>query len=199
MAEITLDKLISDGETILAQIHEIQYPSNIICTFVDYEIPEYCKYERWKSLVIRFLSLNFPEDRCIKDFESATVELKKQHNSPEVFERMIGILQSCQLFPALPKKEIEKPIIDKSVNVNVTQTQSQSQEQSFAIDIFLEAIKDEIKGKQLKELKAIAQEEPNPEKAKTKVLDKIKSWGGDVLANVIANIVTNPNIWNGLM
>lgn len=199
MAEITLDKLISDGETILAQIHEIQYPSNIICTFVDYEIPEYCKYERWKSLVIRFLSLNFPEDRCIKDFESATVELKKQHNSPEVFERMIGILQSCQLFPALPKKEIEKPIIDKSVNVNVTQTQSQSQEQSFAIDIFLEAIKDEIKGKQLKELKAIAQEEPNPEKAKTKVLDKIKSWGGDVLANVVANIVTNPNIWSGLM
>lgn len=199
MVEITLDKLISDGETILTQIHEIQYPSNIICTFVDYEIPEYCKYERWKSLVIRFLSLNFPEDRCIKDFESATVELKKQHNSPEVFERMIGILQSCQLFPALPKKEIEKPIIDKSVNVNVTQTQSQSQEQSFAIDIFLEAIKDEIKGKQLKELKAIAQEEPNPEKAKTKVLDKIKSWGGDVLANVVANIVTNPNIWNGLM
>ncbi len=48
------------------------------------------------------------------------------------------------------------------------------------------------KGKQLKELKAIAQEEPNPEKAKTKVFDKIKSWGGDVLANVVANIVTNP-------
>lgn len=199
MAEITLDKLISDGETILAQIHEIQYPSNILCTFVDYEIPEYCKYERWKSLVIRFLSLNFPEDRCIKDFESATVELKKQHNSPEVFERMIGILQSCQLFPALPKKEIEKHIIDKSVNVNVTQTQSQSQEQSFALDIFLEAIKDEIKGKQLKELKSIVQEEPNPEKAKSRILEKVKSWGEGISASIVANIITNPTIWAGLM
>lgn len=109
-------------------------------------------------------------------------------------------MESCRAIPILPSiQKAPTSKIDKSVHVNVTQTQSQSQEQSFSIDIFLEAIKAEIKGKQLKELKAIAQEEPNPEKAKTKVLDKIKSWGGDVLANVVANIVTNPNIWAGLM
>ena len=189
---ITLDKLISDGELILSQIYKIEYPS--ICTFVDYEIPEYCKYERWKSLVIRFLSLNFPGDRCIKDFENAAIELKKQHNSPEIFERMIGILQSCILFPSLPQKEETKPIIYKSVNVNVhqSQDQSQTQKQGFAIDIFLEAIKDEITGKQLKELKSIAQEESNPEKAKSKILNKVKSWGESISASIIANIITNP-------
>lgn len=198
---ITLDKLISDGELILSQIYKIEYPSNIICTFVDYEIPEYCKYERWKSLVIRFLSLNFPGDRCIKDFENAAIELKKQHNSPEIFERMIGILQSCILFPSLPQKEETKPIIDKSVNANVhqSQDQSQTQKQGFAIDIFLEAIKDEITGKQLKELKSIAQEESNPEKAKSKILNKVKSWGESISASIIANIITNPVIWNKLV
>jgi len=114
---------------------------------------------------------------------------------------MIGILQSCILFPSLPQKEETKPIIDKSVNVNVhqSQDQSQTQKQGFAIDIFLEAIKDEITGKQLKELKSIAQEESNPKKAKSKILDKVKSWGESISASIIANIITNPVIWNKLV
>lgn len=199
MDNITLEKLISDGEVILSLIHEIEYPSNIICTFVDYEIPEYCKYERWKSLVIRFLSLNFPDDRCIKDFENATVELKKQHNSPEVFERMIGILHSCLLFPSLPKKEVSKSIIDKSVNVNVNQSQNQTQSQKASVDIFLDAIGDKLTARQYNELREIAKTEPNLEKVKTKVIDKIKSWGEGVSASILANIITNPSIWSGLI
>ena len=66
--------------------------------------------------------------------------------------------------------------MDKTININVSQNQSQtqSQEQKQVIEIFLESIKDEITGKQFKELKEIAKEEPNPEKAKTRILDKIK-------------------------
>lgn len=79
--------------------------------------------------------------------------------------------------PAIPILPIieRKPNIDKSVNVNVNQSQSQSQtqEQKQVVEIFLEAIKDEFMGKQFKELKEIAKQEPNPEKAKTKVFDKI--------------------------
>lgn len=197
MEEYTLDKLIQEGENILSQIHEVEYPEDVICTFIDYEIPEHCKYERWKNLVIRFLSYNFPEDRCIKDFEEATFELKKHNNSPEVFEKMIGILVSCKMIPSLPKTGIQNSKIDKSVNVNIHQTQSQSQ--TNTLNIFLDIIKDEITGKQWKEIKSIAVEEPDSQKAKSKILDKIKSWGENTSASIIANIITNPTIWGCLI
>lgn len=195
---ITLPYLIQEGKEIRGMISFVPSPRGVWRTFSVYSIADIPKYETWKNLVVRFLSANYPGDRCIADFENKVKEFSDSNYDPTYFDGLIGILESCNAIPVLPKAQ-SKASIDKSVHVNVTQTQSQSQEQSFAIDIFLEAIKDEIKGKQLKELKAIAHEEPNPGKAKTKVLDKIKSWGGDVLANVVANIVTNPNIWNGLM
>ena len=82
-----------------------------------------------------------------------------------------------------------------TVNVNQSQTQNQSQE----INIFIDAIADELTGKQYKELKSIAQENPNPENSKRKIAEKLKSFGGDVLSNIVANIVTNPSVWNCML
>ena len=45
------------------------------------------------------------------------------------------------------------------------------------------------------EIKEIITNEPNPIQAKTKLIDKIKSFGSDVTSNIIANIITNPAIW----
>ena len=36
-------------------------------------------------------------------------------------------------------------------------------------------------------------------KAKSKILEKLKSFGGDVLSNVLANLITNPAIWSKLI
>ena len=82
-----------------------------------------------------------------------------------------------------------------TVNVNQSQTQNQSQE----INIFIDAIADELTGKQYKELKSIVQENPNPEDSKQKIVDKLKSFGGDVLSNIVANIITNPSVWNCIL
>ncbi len=84
-------------------------------------------------------------------------------------------------------------MIDKSIHVNVNQ--NQSQQQTIAFEIFVEAIKDELTGKQQKEIKEIITNEPNPIQVKTKLIDKIKSFGSDVTSNIIANIITNPAIW----
>ena len=91
--------------------------------------------------------------------------------------------------------------VDNSINLNVSQNQSQEQQQSqkIVLDIFVESIKDEISGKQFKELKAIIVEEKEPEKAKSKIIEKAKSFGSDICSNIIANIITNPNIWQGLI
>ena len=34
------------------------------------------------------------------------------------------------------------------------------------------------------------------EKAKPKLIDKIKSFGENVASNILANIITNPTIWS---
>jgi riboflavin synthase len=99
----------------------------------------------------------------------------------------------------LPSKEDIK--IDKSITVSVNQNQSQmqTQTQKQIIDIFLESIKDEISGKQLKELHEIIDNEPDIYKAKSRILGKVKDFGIDVCSNIIANIITNPVIYSGLI
>lgn len=91
---------------------------------------------------------------------------------------------------------------DKSVNVNTTVTQSQeqkqNQQQDIVVKILLEAAQDELTGKQRKELLAIAQETKDPKEARKGILSKLKEFGEDVSASIVANILTNPQIWQNL-
>ena len=51
----------------------------------------------------------------------------------------------------------------------------------------------------LNNLKQVVDEEKGDlEKAKPKVIDKIKSFGENVASNILANIITNPAIWSCL-
>ena len=101
---------------------------------------------------------------------------------------MLAILQACLEMPQIISVIKDSNVIDKSVNVHVNQTQSQQQSQS--LDLFIDIIKDELTGKQYKEIKEIVETEPNPTQAKTKLVDKIKSFGVDVTSNIISNIIT---------
>ena len=91
---------------------------------------------------------------------------------------------------------------DKSVNVNTTVTQSQeqhqSQQQDVIVKILLEAAKDELTGKQRKELRAIAEETLAPQEVRKSIFAKLKEFGGDVAANIVANIITNPQVWQNI-
>ena len=75
----------------------------------------------------------------------------------------------------------------------ITNSNTQSQQQDQTVDIFIEAIADELTGKQMKELKAALAEEKRG--AKGTLIEKVKSFGLDTLSNILANIVTNPAIW----
>ncbi len=94
----------------------------------------------------------------------------------------------------LPKPKIDKMSAVINNNNNMSQTQSQNQMQEVAITIFLDSIKDELTGRQMKEIKEIVDQEEDVNQAKPKIIDKLKSFGGDVLSNIIANIITNPTI-----
>ncbi len=192
----TLDDIIAQAKVIRAGIVPKPNSRFKCCTLSDNE-----QYETWKSITIRFLAANYPNDRCNQDFEVEIRNFEVYGYKQSFMDSIIATLTACKEIPILPSSSNIEAMNDRPINININQSQiqSQTQEQKQVIEIFLEAIKDELTGKQFKELKEIAKEEPNPEKAKTKVLDKIKSWSGDVLANVVANIVTNPTVWGGIL
>lgn len=97
---------------------------------------------------------------------------------------------------------VKKNVNDKSVNVNTTVTQNQeqhqNQQQEVIVRILLEAVKDELTGKQRKELLAIADKTKTPNEAHKSILAKLKEFGEDVAANIVANIMTNPQVWQNI-
>lgn len=87
--------------------------------------------------------------------------------------------------------ENKKPEITNGINISVNQNQNQS----VQIHFIWESIKDELTGKQIRELEEVINEDLPAENKKGKVIEKLKSFGGDILTNIIANILTNPNIF----
>lgn len=102
------------------------------------------------------------------------------------------IIKDIKAVGLLEKKKESSEI---SIINNLTQSQQQEQSQQLVVEIFMEAIKDELTGNQQKEIKAILEEEKDIDKAKPKLIDKLKSFGENVLSNIVANVIANPKAW----
>ena len=190
MTEITLDILI---EELKEMIPTLQHHGG----YIPYdEYPDKGRYERWLAATKRFLSIHFPQDKYVIEFEETSKLILRLNQQ----QRLLAILEAFANQPTLiPQENNEKEEKRINIAINNTNNQSQSQEQSFAINMFLEAIKDDLTGKQIKEIKQVLDESRNDkEKAKNGIISKLKSFGSDVAANIVANILTNPAIWNGL-
>lgn len=59
----------------------------------------------------------------------------------------------------------------------------------------IETIKSEIGEANFNKIKEIYNSQDSTEEKNSKVLDKLKSLGVNVLSSIIANILTNPSIW----
>lgn len=86
---------------------------------------------------------------------------------------------------------------DHSDGIVINNANTQSQTQKLEVDVFLEAVGDELTGKQLKELKAALKEEEAGKKGS--IIDKLKSFGENTLSNIVANIITNPSIMSNFI
>lgn len=193
-----LETLIQEGNNIVSSISYVNAPSEVKRMHDVFRVENETQYQIWKSKSIRLLNINFKDDIEVNAFIEAAKSFDKSHYTPKYLKGMVGILISCKDIPNNAKRE-EKEKQETHSAVMVTVNQSQTQNQSQEINIFLDSIADELTGKQYKELKAIAQEEPNPEKSKQKIVGKLKSFGGDVLSNILANIVTNPSVWSCML
>lgn len=192
-----LEEYIIEGEEIVATIKYKNAPSGVIRLYAVYLIGNESDYQTWKNKCLRFLDLYFKNEGSLELFKEAESKFAKSHNAPKYLHDMIGVLKACVEMPTIDEKNTnETSVAPSPVTINVTQNQTQSQ--NIAVEIFLESIKDEIPGKCFKELKTIVAEEKDPVKAKTKILEKVKSFGENVLSNIVANIITNPTIFGGL-
>jgi hypothetical protein len=182
-----LNNLITEGDNLTSTISYVPAPSGVIRTFSVYQTNQKEKYQNWFSSVQRFVKSYYPSD--LEDLKEASKKL-----SPENHRKILGLLGAIKLLPDEPIKHSQNPLT--SITINNTQNNVQS----IVFNLIIESVKDEITGKELKELKKLLKEfEAEPQKTKPKLIDKIKSFGTDVLSNMIANILTNPSIYSELV
>ena len=153
-------------------------------------------YIKWRENAKRFLEINFTGDSYIDDFK----ETCEKKITPNQQNKLLAILEAFEKYPQVIERS---KMLNQSANINIhsniSNTNTQNQSQSQEIKILLNCLEDELSVKQLKELKQVVDEEKGDlEKAKPKVIDKIKSFGENVASNILANIITNPAIWSCL-
>ena len=157
------------------------------------------EYIFWLTKTQRLLEILFPNDKHVNEF----IEISNNCDlSPFQQNSLLAILKAFMTFPTIVPTQLEQQKQDmitiNNTNTN-SNTQSQSQEQALSIHLFIEAIKDDLTGRQIKELKEIVAEADNDlQKARPNILAKLKEFGIDVVSNIAVNILSNPTIWNGL-
>ena len=192
---ITLESLIQEHKNRLPYLRDVGQ------MFVNYEYPNMEAYYSWLAKTIRYIEIKYPGDKYVIEF----CEVSKKFINIDQQRKLLAILQAFSELPTIIpnnsiKREYEKnDAINVTTTINNTNSQSQNQEQSLAVNLFIEAIKDELTGRQVKELKEVVEETGNDlPKARQGILLKLKEFGVDVASNIVANIITNPMIWGGM-
>ena len=192
MEKITLESLIAEHKQRISTLHRCsEYPY--------YQYDDWEGYQKWLAKTIRYINIKYPNDKYVSEFE----QISNQPVNPDQQNALLAILEAFAALPTIvPQNNKTKSGkgIKVTTNINNSNNQSQNQEQSIAINLFLEAIKDDLTGKQVKELKDILTEcENDKPKAWKRIVEKLKSFGSDIATNIVANILTNPTIWSGFI
>lgn len=204
MEEITLDSLIQEHEL---RINNLRYePDPPHCFgFSYYYYDDDNAYQLWLAKVKRYIGIHFSNDKDVTAFEN----ISKEKTTPKQQRTLLAILKAFAILPTVVPESHNIPnaknnnsgskAINVTTNITNTNSQTQNQQQSLAVELFLEAIKDDLTGCQIKDLKeVVAKTDNNLEKARPGIIEKLKSFGVDVMSNIVANLLTNPAIWSGL-
>lgn len=204
MSYITLESLIQEHkERIDLLKYQPDPPGCWGFSYYYYEDSE--AYQKWLAKTKRFIAINYPSDKYVNEFEVVS----NGNKSPEQQKKLLAILEAFAVLPTVipdnritqvaEKKGDGKDSINVVTTINNSNSQSQDQRQSLAVELFIEAIKDDLTGRQIKELKAVVADVNNDlQKARPGIITKLKEFGSDVASNIVANILTNPSIWSGL-
>ena len=181
MSDITLESLIQEHKERIKQLkYKPNPPSCWGFSYYYYEDSE--SYQKWLARTKRFIGIKYPNDKDVNEFET----ISKLELGPEQQKKLLAILEAFAVLPT---------VIPDNITTQLTEKKGKNKD---AINV-ITTIKDDLTGRQIKELKAVVEEADNDlQKARPSILDKLKSFGTDVASNIVANILTNPMIWNGL-
>jgi len=168
-------------------------------------IRDYDQYKSWRnttaSTIEHLYSTKDPIVRLnqIKAFEgySGYGNYRIPNAILEAKEFLENLINNIELLGLQKNNGLE---IEKGVNVNVIQTneQNQSTQVTINLEFILNAVKEELRGSEVEELKEILATDEEPKVKKKKFMDKIKSFGSDVASNILANILTNQEVYTQL-
>lgn len=157
-------------------------------------------FGEWKTRTLATLAHVFGDNHT----HYKALESIKAFNYSDVTHLAIG--KSKELLIGLIEnlKTIGMPISTEnmsggiSLQINQENNQSQSITIVINIDLILESLKYGLSGSQIKELKEILESNKEPKAMKKTFVEKIKSFGSDVASNILANLLTNPKVYEQL-
>lgn len=154
-------------------------------------------FEIWRNTTIGTLHRVVPHNKTIfthlKSIPARTLTGILISTSPQSATNLLSsLIDDIKRF-GLEKPPKPRPKKNSAINFNLNQ--SQNTNVSINIEFVIDAIKDELKGAQVKELKEILASDAEPEAKKKSFVEKVKSFGSDVASNILANIVTNPSVY----
>ena len=150
-----LEILIEEGESIVNAIRYQNPPSGVFRTYDVYKLSDESVYRAWKNNCLRLIEVYFKQANVRDDFKAAVQNFERSYNTPKHMHDMIGILKSLLEIPSIPVAETPKESSSPVSPITLNVVQNQTQSQNIEINIFLESIKDELTGKQFKELKLV--------------------------------------------
>lgn len=180
---MNIEELIEQGKKIESSMIKRQ---GRFVSYVEHQNKE--EYNNWLMLSRRYINTNFPGDKFIEEFD----KLAEEQTSQSQMQSMVAILIAMKELPKVSKAHRES----ESSIINIQNNQMQTQTQNIFIEVFFDALHEELSMKQIRELKGVAEDENlNEEEKKATILEKIKEFGKDTLASIVANVLTNPTIW----
>ena len=208
--------LITRAEEINDFIHLVPLYKRGNIKSIDVDVAKYnlIKYNTWKELVLDFVRGESPSS--FREFERLFEDVERG-NSNFPFSQIIGKLnvilnkteQSDDNNGKLitgsnkGKLKITKSSDDAGEEIEVEGLtdghihiyNQQFQHQDINIDIFIQSIKNELSDDQIKQLKELIDEETDSKSKKKSICDKLLSFGSDVAAKILAEIITKPEVF----
>ena len=89
----------------------------------------------------------------------------------------------------------EPPHSNTKAGINISLNQNQSIQLNIVVDI----LKNELTGRHFQELDTVLKSNSTPEEKKKSLIEKLTSFGSDVASNVLASLLTNPQVFQALM
>lgn len=184
---MTIDELITTGEqfkieTEPSRMEESSYGIPMYIKGYKY-LPNGDKFATWVQQCIRFISLNYPKDFSVEEFRKIEIENITQGK----IYNLVGILKALKDNPIICENNTLHPSNLNTITINQTQSQNQSQ----TLSLILQALKEELKGKEYNEIEQIISSDIPKEEKKKNIVTKLMNFGENVAAGIIASLLTS--------